>query len=174
MAKIISVGRASSCLVLHSMSFQPSVIQICCQVTLAGDSRNEKVGTISALIFLIWNFFFLRASCKFIHRYLLNGCFVQGTLVDPAYKEWTSHSKVLNWVQFNGSAISNSLWPHARLPCPSPTPGACSNSCPSSRWCYPTISSSVIPFSSCHQSKEDFMPILLKFFQKIWSGGNTC
>ena len=41
---------------------------------------------------------------------------------------------------------------HARLPCPSQTPKACSNSCPSSRWCHPTISSSVIPFSSCLQS----------------------
>ena len=41
---------------------------------------------------------------------------------------------------------------HARLPCPSPTPGVCSNSCPSSQWCHPTISSSVIPFSSCLQS----------------------
>ena len=41
---------------------------------------------------------------------------------------------------------------HARHPCPSPTPRACSNSCPSSRWCYSTISSSVIPFSSCLQS----------------------
>ena len=41
---------------------------------------------------------------------------------------------------------------HARLPCPSPTPRACSNSCPSSRWCHPTISSSVVPFSSCLQS----------------------
>ena len=41
---------------------------------------------------------------------------------------------------------------HARLPCPSPTPRACSNSCPSSQWCHPTISFSVIPFSSClHQ-----------------------
>ena len=37
---------------------------------------------------------------------------------------------------------------HARLPCPSPVPGACSNSCPSSQWCHPTISSSVVPFSS--------------------------
>ena len=41
---------------------------------------------------------------------------------------------------------------HARLPCPSPTLGACSNSCPLSRWCYPTISSSIVPFSSCLQS----------------------
>ena len=52
--------------------------------------------------------------------------------------------------------MSNSLWfhglQHARLPCPSPTPGACSNSCPSSQWCHLTISSSVIPFSSCLQS----------------------
>ena len=52
--------------------------------------------------------------------------------------------------------MSNSLWPHglqhARLPCPPPTPRACSNSCPLSQWCHPAISSSVIPFSSCLQS----------------------
>ena len=52
--------------------------------------------------------------------------------------------------------MSNSLWPHglqhARLPYPSPTPGACSNSCPLSWWCHPNISSSVSPFSSCLQS----------------------
>ena len=41
---------------------------------------------------------------------------------------------------------------HTWLPCPSPTPGACSDSCPSSWWCHPTISSSVVPFSSCLQS----------------------
>ena len=50
----------------------------------------------------------------------------------------------------------NPLWPHglqhARLPCPSPSFRACSNSCPSSQWCHPTISSSVVPFSSCVQS----------------------
>ena len=52
--------------------------------------------------------------------------------------------------------MSYSLWPHglqrARLPCPSPTPGACLNSCPLSSWCHPTISSSVVPFSFCLQS----------------------
>ena len=52
--------------------------------------------------------------------------------------------------------MSDSLGPHglqhARLPCPSPTPGACSNSYPLSRWYHPTISSSVVPFSSCIQS----------------------
>ena len=59
-------------------------------------------------------------------------------------------------VQFSCSVVSDSLWPHglqhARLPCPSPTPGACSNSWPSSWWCHSTISFSVIPFSSCLQS----------------------
>ena len=62
----------------------------------------------------------------------------------------------LSSVQFTHSVVSDSLQPHglqyARLPCPSPTPKACSDSCPSSRWCHPTISSSVIPFSSCLQS----------------------
>ena len=54
-------------------------------------------------------------------------------------------------VQFNLSVVSDSLQPHGlqhtRLPCPSPTPGACSNSCPLCRWSHPTISSSVIHFS---------------------------
>ena len=57
---------------------------------------------------------------------------------------------------FSNSVMSDSLWPHglqhARLPCASSSPGACSNSCPLSWWCHPTISSSVIPFSSCLQS----------------------
>ena len=52
--------------------------------------------------------------------------------------------------------MSDSLWPHelhhARPPCPSPTPGVHPNPCPLSQWCHPTISSSVIPFSSCPQS----------------------
>ena len=50
---------------------------------------------------------------------------------------------------FSRLVVSDSLWPHglqhARLPCPSPSPGACSNSCPLSQWCHPTISSSVTP-----------------------------
>ena len=57
---------------------------------------------------------------------------------------------------FSHSVMSNSLWPHGlqhtRLPCPSPFPGVWSNSWPLSQWCHPTISSSVIPFSSCLHS----------------------
>ena len=59
-------------------------------------------------------------------------------------------------VQFSRSVVSDSLWPHepqhARPPCPSPTPGVYSDSCPLSWWCHLTISSSVVPFSSCLQS----------------------
>ena len=67
-----------------------------------------------------------------------------------------SHCPTEYSVQFSRSVMSSCLWSHglkyARPPCPTPTPGACSNSCLSSRWCHPTISSSVGPFSSCFQS----------------------
>ena len=63
---------------------------------------------------------------------------------------------LLSSVQFSHSVVSNSLWSHesqhARPPCPSPTHGVYSNSRPSSQWCHPAISSSVVPFSSCPQS----------------------
>ena len=65
-------------------------------------------------------------------------------------------SKFAFFVQFSHSVVSNSLWPHepqhGRPPCPSPTPRVHPNPCPLSRWCHPTISSSVVPFSSCPQS----------------------
>ena len=59
-------------------------------------------------------------------------------------------------IQFSHSVVSDSLRPHesqhARPPCPSPTPGVHSDSCPSSQWCHPAISSSIVLFSSCPQS----------------------
>ena len=62
-------------------------------------------------------------------------------------------------LQFSHSVVSDSLRPrelqHARPPCPSPTPGVYSNSCPLSRWCHPTIPSSVVPFSSCNSLIQD-------------------
>ena len=64
--------------------------------------------------------------------------------------------KNISSVQFSCSVMSDSLWPHplqhARPPYPSPTPRVYPNSCPLSWWCHPTVSSSVIPFSSCLQS----------------------
>ena len=79
---------------------------------------------------------------------------------------WSTQSKALAWsikqkrlifssVQFSRLVISDSLRPHepqhTRPPCPSPTPSVHPNPCPSSQWCHPTISSSVVPFSSCPQ-----------------------
>ena len=77
-----------------------------------------------------------------VHHY--NYC--TGTFLDHLFSS----------VHFSHSVMSASLWPHglqhARPPCPSPIPGAYSNSCPLSQWCHPTISSFVVPFSSCLQS----------------------
>ena len=80
--------------------------------------------------------------------------------LSPSLDSWLSvtvlRSQYHSQYQFSCSVVSNSLWPHglqhARPPCPSPTPGACSNSCPSCRWCHPIISSFVFPFYSCLQS----------------------
>ena len=80
------------------------------------------------------------------------------SLVDFQLKasEKKANSKFVISVQFSHSVVSNSLWPHelqhAMPPCPSPTSGVYPNPCPLSWWCHPTISSSVIPFSSCPQS----------------------
>ena len=79
-------------------------------------------------------------------------------------------------VQFSSSVVSNSLWSHesqhARPPCPSPTPGVHSDSRPSSQWCHPAISSSVIPFSSCPQSlpASECFPMSQLF---AWGGQST-
>ena len=79
-------------------------------------------------------------------------------------------------VQFSHSVVSNPLWPHelqhARHPSLSPTPGVHSNSRPSSRWCHPAISSSVVPFSSCPQSlpASESFPMSQLF---TWDGQST-
>ena len=79
-------------------------------------------------------------------------------------------------VQFSRSVVSDSLQPHesqhARPPCPSPTPGVHPHSRPSSQWCHPAISSSVIPFSSCPQSlpASESFPMSQLF---AWGGQST-
>ena len=79
-------------------------------------------------------------------------------LEEKTFRNGASKKRLLmkHSVQFSHSVVSDSLQPHesqhARPPCPSPTPGVYSNSCPSSWWCHPAISSSVIPFSSFPQS----------------------
>ena len=80
----------------------------------------------------------------------------QGATVQGSQRlNWTEQSQGIRLpydLWFSRSVRSDSLWPHGlqrtRLPCPSPSPRACSNSCPLSQWCHPTISSSIVPFSS--------------------------
>ena len=93
-------------------------------------------------------------------------------------KHWILKDFPFFWdsVQFSHSVVSDLLWPHesqhARPPCPSPSPGVHSDPCPSSPWCHPTISSSVVPFSSCPQSlpaSESFL--MSQLF--TWGGQST-
>ena len=80
-----------------------------------------------------------------------------------------------HFLLFSCSVMSDSLWTHelqhAWLPCPSPSSRACSNSCPLSRWCHPTISSSVVPFSSCPQSFPASRSFLMSWL--FASGGQS-
>ena len=83
---------------------------------------------------------------------------------------------IISSVQFSRSVVSDSLRPHesqhTRPPCPSPTPGVHSDSRPSSQWCHPAISSSVVPFSSCPQSfpASGSFPVSQLF---AWDGQST-
>ena len=91
------------------------------------------------------------------------------SLQDWSYDSFSS-------VQFSRSVVSDSLWPHelqhARPPCPSPTPGVHSDSCPLSQRCHPAISSSGVPFSSCPQSlpASESFPMSQLF---AWGGRTT-
>ena len=111
----------------------------------------------------------------FVYFYLFRVSEYYGELLKskhsiPLKQNWSQFSSV----QFSRSVVSNSLWPHelqhTRPPCP--TPGVHPNSCPSSRWCHPAISSSVVPFSSCPQSlpASESFPKSQLF---AWGGQNT-
>ena len=86
-------------------------------------------------------------SCK---QFMVGHVFFTHSVLCSVYLDYFSSVQFSHWV------VSNSLQPHeshpARPPCPSPAPRVYPNSCPSSRWCHPTISSSVIPFFSCPRS----------------------
>ena len=91
------------------------------------------------------------------------------------YRSISKTSNIFSSVQFSPSVVSDSLQPHesqhARSPCPSQSPGVHSDSRPSSQWCHPAISSSVIPFSSCpHPSQHQSFPMNQLF---AWGGQST-
>ena len=94
----------------------------------------------------------------------------------PNFLQIKTCSRSINIIQFSCSVVSDSLRPHesqhARPPCPSPTPGVHCDSRPSSQWCHPAISSSVVPFSSCPQSlpASESSPMSQRF---AWGGQST-
>ena len=94
-------------------------------------------------------YFLLSVSVRFLFLFLFFTNLCQ--LFRPQLVSITEHLLMLSL-----SVMFNSSWPrglhHTRLPCLSPSPGICSNSCPLSQWCHPAILSSVTPFSSCPQS----------------------
>ena len=114
------------------------------------------------------------------HSIILDDTYVGSTSL-LAHLFASVHTAFSNWgnqvpVQFSRSVVSNSWQPHepqhARPPCPSPTPVVYPNPCPLSQWCHPTISSSVIPFSSCPQSlpASESFPMSQLF---TWGGQST-
>ena len=128
---------------------------------------NEYSGSISCRI--DWfDFFAVQGTRKDLLQYhsskasVLQWSAFFRSIIISLHDYWKNHSfentdLLAKWSdQISRSVVSDPLWPHesqhARPPCPSPTPGVHSDSCPSSQWCHSAISSSVIPFSSCPQS----------------------
>ena len=126
-----------------------------------------------SLVYVHWKFALIYASLitnEDEHFYMLIGhsyVYIFSSIL-PNCPQFSS-------VQFSHSVVSDSLWPHGlqhtRPPCQSPSPGVHSNSCPLSWWCHPTISSSVIPFSSCLQSFP--APGSFQMSQLFASGGQS-
>ena len=125
---------------------------------------------------LYWSF------CKSILEFL-NFKLYEDNKIVICWERWNPHwvTRILCiflhvFIQYSRSVMSDSLRPHelqhARPPCLSPTPGVHSNSCPSSWWCHPAISSSVVPFSSCPQSfpATESFPMCQLF---AWGGQST-
>ena len=122
-------------------------------------------------IFRVYSFTYL------IHKYLPYSCYVPGSFLvadTPPMDRTNENLCPLQFSSVQSLSHVDSLGPHglqhSRLPYRSPIPGAYSNSCPSSQWCHPTISSSVIPFSSCLQSFPASGSFLRsQFFVLDWS-----
>ena len=145
----------------HSTFF---IVQLSHQYMTTGKtialSRQTFVGKVMSLLLNMLSrlvIAFLPRSKHLLISFKFNFNFFRTFQVKRAIK--LSFVMLMRWlweVQFSHAVVSHSLWPHglqhARPPCPSSTPGVYSNSHPLSRWCHPTISSSVIPFSSCLQS----------------------
>ena len=122
------------------------------RITQRSYGRTDWISWKLGIFVSLWNVF----SMSYHSYRMSNKHFIEWLQLTPDNKVdlelWTSSVQF----KFSRSVVSDSLRPHgpqhARPPCPSPTPGAHSSSCPLNPWCHPTISSSVVPFSSCLQS----------------------
>ena len=121
-----------------------------------------------------WRSFWCRFNWKLIKHLEICNKYICKVISYTQILMVSSHC--ISSVHFSRSVMSNSLWPHesqhARPPCPSPTPGVHPDSSPSSQWCHPAISSSVVPFSSCPQSlpASESFPMSQLF---AWGGQST-
>ena len=131
------------------------------------ETRLPKAGAMPSVLSCVWVF------CDLMD-YSPPGSFVYGIFQEGILK-WVAIISPLLLLLSSHSVVSDSLQPHglqhARLHCPSPSPGACSNSCPLSQGCRPTISSSVVPLFSCLQSFPASGSFLRSQF--ITSGGQS-
>ena len=122
------------------------VIHVCVQLL----QENLSILIARMMRFLTWSSSSPQQSLIYRESFSRTTCLIEPILV---IKGWHS---IFSSVQFSRSVVSDSLRPqgrqHARLSCPSPTPGVYTNSCPLSWWCHPIISSSVVPLSSQLQS----------------------
>ena len=124
-------------------------------------------------VLVSWSLFFVTAlSVDHPHNYKNSVEFPEVFYI--SYLLHYSRIRYYILLLFSSLVMSNSLWPHglqhARFPCPSPTPGDFSNSCPLSQWCHPAISSSVIPFSCLQSFPASGSFIMSQFFA---SGGQS-
>ena len=146
-------------------------------------SNTETLSTLSSKVPQEdWPQFSIALTCSISYLYFLEGgeCVITSLFFQLPILHFFELFAKTNYqfssVQFSRSVVYDSFWPHlsqhTRPPCPSPTPRVHSNSCPSSQWCHPAISSSVVPFSSCPQSlpASESFPMSQLF---AWGGQST-
>ena len=171
----LSITNSWSLLKLMSIkSVMPSNHLILCHPLLLLPSNFPSIRVFSnkSVLHIRWPKYWISSSNEYSGLISFRTDWFDFFIVQGTLKSLLQHHSS---VQFNCLVVSDTLRPHglqqARLPCSSPTPGAYSNSCPSSRWCHPAISSSVVLFSSCLQSFPASGSFLMSQF--FTSGGQN-
>ena len=150
---------SSSSTLSHLLSFLQSVILLSCSLSAScciillyiSKYYTYKIKNVSFIFCVSFLYLYEKYYKPITVQYYMAGCV--SWIPRFASEKKNIQRMTFSSVQFSCSVVSDSLWPHesqhARPPCPSPTPRVHSDSRPSSQWCHPAISSSIIPFSSC-------------------------